>query len=81
MIMKILKRLFGPREEVVLNRITPNVFGLDEGEDFRIEFDVPRLQEFINMTRLNGDDVLVIENEKGRFEIYTKKKSDNDRRV
>jgi hypothetical protein len=79
--MRLLRRLFAKKEEVVLNQISPNVYGLDEGEDFRIEFDVATLQEFINMTRLNGDDVLVIENEKGRFEVYTKKKSNNDRPV
>lgn len=79
--MEILRRLFGKKENVILNQVQANVFGLDEGEDFRIEFDIPRLQEFINMTRVNGDNVLVIENEKGRFEIYTKKKGEDDRRV
>ena len=78
--MNILKRLF-KREEVIVNSISPNVFGLEPDEEFRIEFKISQLQEFINMTRVNGDDTLVIQNEKGRFEIYTKKKSDNDRRL
>ena len=70
--MNILKRLF-KREEVIVNSISPNVFGLEPNEEFRIEFKISQLQEFINMTRVNGDDTLVIQNEKGRFEIYTKK--------
>ena len=70
--MNILKRLF-KREEVIVNSISPNVFGLEPDEEFRIEFKISQLQEFINMTRVNGDDTLVIQNEKGRFEIYTKK--------
>ena len=88
--MNILKRLF-KREEVIVNSISPNVFGLEPDEEFRIEFKISQLQEFINMTRVNGDDTLVIQNEKGRFEIYTKKelrefhytkkKSDNDRKL
>jgi hypothetical protein len=78
--MRLLKRLF-ERKEVIVNSISPNVFGLEPDEEFRIEFKISQLQEFINMTRVNGDDTLVIQNEKGRFEVYTKKKSDNDRRL
>ena len=71
--MNIFKRLF-KKEEVIVNSITANVFGLDKDEEFSIEFNISELQEFINMSRLKGDNILVIQNEKGRFEIFTKKK-------
>ena len=71
--MNIFKRLF-KKEEVIVNSITANVFGLDKDEEFSIEFNISELQEFINMSRLKGDNILVIQNEGGRFEIFTKKK-------